>query len=249
MHNPFTLNAKTILVTGASSGIGKQVAISCSNMGAKVCITGRDKNRLNDTFKLLQGTGHWQAVCDLTVEEQRNNFIESLPALDGFAHCAGIITPVPIKFIEIKHIKQTMEVNFDSAVLMVSRLLKTKKLNKNCSLVFFSSISAHFPHNGGSLYSASKAAIEAYSRNLAREMKGMGLRSNCVVPAMVDTPMYEQAVANMNETAAEYSARYPLGIGKPEDVANATIFLLSRASRWITGTSLSLDGGYTLTVL
>jgi NAD(P)-dependent dehydrogenase (short-subunit alcohol dehydrogenase family) len=249
MSTPFHLTDKTILVTGASSGIGRQVAISCSNMGAKVCITGRDKDRLNDTFKLLHGNGHQQAICDLTVEEQRNAFIESLPPLDGFAHCAGIITPVPIKFIEAKHIKQAMEVNFDSAVLMVSRLLKAKKLNKNCSLVFFSSISAHFPHNGGSLYSASKAAIEAYSRNLAREMKGMGLRSNCVVPAMVDTPMYEETVKNMSQTSEEYSARYPLGIGKPEDVANATIFLLSQASRWITGTNLSLDGGYTLTVL
>jgi NAD(P)-dependent dehydrogenase (short-subunit alcohol dehydrogenase family) len=249
MSTPFHLSNKTILVTGASSGIGRQVAISCSNMGAKVCITGRDKERLNDTYKLLQGGGHQQAICDLINEQERNAFIQSLPALDGLVHCAGIIMPIPVKFIEAKHIKQLMEVNFESAVLIVSRLLKDKKLNKNSSFVFMSSTSSHFPYIGGSLYSASKAAIEAYSKTIAREMAGMGLRSNCILPAMIDTPMYEETVKNMNLTEEQYSGKYPLGIGKPDDVANAAIFLLSQASRWITGTNLHLDGGYTLTVL
>lgn len=218
-------------------------------MGANLCITGRDKNRLSETFHLLKGNNNTQATCDLVNETERNSYIESLPALDGFVHCAGIVLPAPVKFIESKHIRQLMEVNFDSAVLIVSRLLKAKKLNKNASLVFMSSIGAHFPYNGGSLYNASKAAIEAYSRNIAREMHGMGLRSNCIVPAMIDTPMYDETLKGMNLTEEQYSSKYPLGIGKPEDVANAAIFLLSPASRWITGTNLSLDGGYTLTIL
>jgi NAD(P)-dependent dehydrogenase (short-subunit alcohol dehydrogenase family) len=249
MSTPFHLTGKTILVTGASSGIGKQVAITCSEMGANVCITGRDTERLQATFTLLKGSNNIQLTCDLANETDRNKLVESLPALDGFVHCAGIVLPAPVKFIESKHIKQLMEINFDSAVLMTSRLLKMKKLNKNASLVFMSSIGAHFPYNGGSLYNASKAAIEAYSRNLAREMHGIGLRSNCIVPAMVNTPMYDETLKGMNLTEKEYSAKYPLGIGKPEDVANASVFLLSEASRWITGTTLSLDGGYTLTIL
>jgi len=249
MNNPFTLNAKTILVTGASSGIGKQVAISCSEMGAKVCITGRDKKRLDETFQLLKGTGHLQTICDLVNDDERSALIESLPALDGLVHCAGIIMPMPVKFIEDKHIQNVMGTNFNSAILLVSKLLKTKKLNKNSSLVFISSIAAHFPYIGGALYNSSKAAIEAYSRNIAQEMSGMGLRSNCIVPAMVDTPMYEETLKGIKLTHEEYSAKYPLGIGKPEDIANAAIFLLSEASRWITGTNLSIDGGYALTVI
>ena len=249
MSTPFHLTNKTILVTGASSGIGKQVAISCSTMGAKVCITGRDKGRLNDTFNLLQGNGHWQGTCNLASEEERNTFIESLPAIDGLVHCAGIAMPAPVKFIEPKHLAQVMNINFESVVLMVSRLLKTKKLNKDSSLVFLSSIGAQFPYIGGTLYNASKAAIEAYSRNIALEMYRSGIRSNCIVPAMIDTPMYEETIKSMNLTKEAYEARYPFGIGKPEDVANAAIFLLSPASRWITGTNLSLDGGYTLTAI
>ena len=249
MSNPFTLNAKTILITGASSGIGKQAAILCSEMGAKVCITGRDKKRLAETFQLLNGRGHYQATCDLVNENERTAFIESLPNIDGLVHCAGIIMPMPVKFIEDKHIQQVMGTNFNSAVLLVSRLLKTKKLNKNSSLVFISSIAAHFPYIGGALYNSSKAAIEAYSRNIAQEMSGMGLRSNCIVPAMVDTPMYEETLKGIKLTHEEYSAKYPLGIGKPEDIANAAIFLLSEAARWITGTNLLIDGGYALTVI
>jgi len=249
MSTPFHLTNKTILVTGASSGIGKQVAISCSNMGAKVHITGRDKNRLNDTFKLLSGSGHQQAICDMVNESERTAYIESLPALDGIVHCAGIITPFPVKFIEAKQIKALMEVNFESTVLLVSRLLKVKKMNKNSSIVFISSVSANSPYIGGAMYSASKAAVEAYSRNVAREMSGSGIRSNCIAPAMIDTPIYEDTIRGMNQTAEEYSSKYPLGIGKPEDVANAALFLLSDASRWITGTNMLLDGGYTLTTL
>jgi len=249
MSTPFHLNNKTVLITGASSGIGRQVAITCSEMGATVFITGRDKTRLDETFKLLKGNNHKQFTCDLVNETERNTVIDSLPNIDGLVHCAGIVLPAPVKFIEEKHIRQLMEINFDSAVLLVSRLLRSKKLNKDTSLVFMSSIGAHFPYNGGALYNASKAAIEAYSRNIARELHGSGIRSNCIVPAMVNTPMYDETLKGMNLTEEQYSGKYPLGIGKPEDVANAAVFLLSQASRWITGTNLSMDGGYTLTIL
>ena len=250
MSTPFHLNNKTILVTGASSGIGRQIAISCSNMGAKVVITGRDKKRLNETFGQLKEEGHFQMVCDLLVEDERIKFCEAIPALDGVVHCAGIVSPVPTKYIEEKHIKQVMGSNFEISVLLTGRLMRSKKINQNASFVFMSSISSHYPYNGGALYTASKAAIEAYSKNLAFENYTRGIRSNCLAPAMVDTPIYEKTKEGMYGVNPEkYPSLYPLGIGKPEDVANAAIFLLSDASRWITGTNLLLDGGYSLTLL
>ncbi|MGP8214213.1 MAG: SDR family NAD(P)-dependent oxidoreductase [Bacteroidia bacterium] len=250
MSTPFHLTGKTILVTGASSGIGRQIAISCSNMDAKVVITGRDKDRLDETFKQLKGTGHVQLICNLLSEDERIKFCEAIPALDGVVHCAGIVSPTPAKYIEEKHIRQVMGSNFEISVLLTGRLMRCNKINRNASFVFMSSISAHYPYNGGSLYTASKAAIEAYSKNLAFENYTRGIRSNCLAPAMVETPIYEQTKVGMYGADPEkYPSLYPLGIGKPEDVANAAIFLLSDASKWITGTELLMDGGYSLTLL
>src|SRR5581483_7868507 len=177
MSTPFHLTNKTILVTGASSGIGKQTAISCSEMGAKVVITGRDEKRLNETFSSLKGSGHSKFLCDLTDEKQRGEFTSSVPSVDGLVHSAGTVMPIPVKFIAEKHIQQVMGVNFNSAVLLVAGLLKNKKLNDSASLIFFSSISADYPYAGGSTYSASKGAIEAYSKNLALEILPKKMRS------------------------------------------------------------------------
>ena len=249
MNNPFQLNNKTVLVTGASSGIGRQVAISCSGMGAKVVITGRDKERLNDTFKQLHGEGHTQLTADLLNEEERTKFANAVPELDGVVHCAGIVSPVLAKYLEEKHFRHIMGSNFEIPVLLTGKLMRGKKINKGASFVFMSSVASKFPYNGGTLYSAAKAALEAYSRNLAFENYNRGVRSNCIVCAMIDTPMYEETIKGMQYTPEQYASRYPLGIGKTEDVANAVIYLLSEASRWVTGTELKLDGGYTLSLL
>jgi len=247
MSTPFHLNNKTILVTGASSGIGRQVAISCSAMGAKVIITGRDKKRLADTYSLLQGEGHSQFTCDLMDENQRSQMLDRIPSVDGFVHSAGVVLPVPVKFIAEKHLREVMGINFESAVLSVARLLKNKKLNDKASLVFFSSISVSYPYAGGSLYSASKGAIEAYSKNLAIEILPKKMRSNVIVPAMVKTPLYEETKnQSMYRNPEEYESKYPLGIGEPEDVANAAVYLLSDASKWVTGINLTLDGGFSI---
>jgi len=247
MSTPFHLNNKTILVTGASSGIGRQVAISCSAMGAKVIITGRDKKRLADTYSLLQGEGHSQFTCDMMDENQRGQMLDRIPSVDGFVHSAGVVLPVPVKFIAEKHLREVMGINFESAVLSVARLLKNKKLNDKASLVFFSSISVSYPYAGGSLYSASKGAIEAYSKNLAIEILPKKMRSNVIVPAMVKTPLYEETKnQSMYRNPEEYESKYPLGIGEPEDVANAAVYLLSDASKWVTGINLTLDGGFSI---
>jgi NAD(P)-dependent dehydrogenase (short-subunit alcohol dehydrogenase family) len=247
MSTPFHLNNKTILITGASSGIGRQVAISCSAMGAKVIITGRDEKRLNETYSLLKGEGHLKFICDLLDEKQRNELVAALPAINGVVHSAGVVMPVPIKFIAEKHLRYVMGVNFESAVLLVSGLLKNKKLNDNSSLIFFSSISVNYPYAGGAVYTASKGAIEAYSKNLALEIIPKKMRSNVIVPAMVKTSLYEETKnQSMYRSPEEYESKYPLGLGLPEDVANAAVYLLSDASRWVTGINLILDGGFSI---
>lgn len=247
MTTPFHLHNKTILVTGASSGIGRQTAISCSNMGAKLIITGRDEKRLAETYSLLQEKGHTQFIADLADENSRNELLNHISVIDGFVHSAGIVLPVPVKFIAEKHLRQVMSVNFESAVLSVARLLKNKKLNNGASLVFFSSISVNYPYAGGALYTASKGAIEAYSKNLAVEILPKKMRANVIVPAMVKTPLYEETKnQSMYRSPEEYESKYPLGLGAPEDVANAVTYLLSDASRWVTGTNLILDGGFSI---
>ncbi len=247
MTTPFHLTNKTIFITGASSGIGKQIAISCSEMGAKVIISGRDEKRLSETFSQLKGEGHLSYVSELTDETKRNELIDKLPSIDGFVHSAGIVLPVPVKFIAEKHLRTVMGINFESAVLTVARLLKNKKLNEKASLVFFSSVSVNHPYSGGSLYTASKGAIEAYSKNLALEIYQKRMRSNVIIPAMIRTPLYEETInQGMYRNVEEYESKYPLGIGRPEDVANAAIYLLSEASSWVTGTNLLLDGGFTI---
>lgn len=247
MSTPFHLNNKTIFVTGASSGIGKQVAISCSEMGAKLVITGRDEKRLAETFSVLKGEGHKKLTGDLLDEKQRNDLVSSLPDVDGFVHSAGVVMPTPVKFIAQKHMAHVMGVNFESAVLLVASMLRAKKLNDAASLIFFSSISVNYPYAGGATYSASKGAIEAYSKNLALEIIQRKMRSNVIVPAMVKTPLYEETKnQSMYRSPEEYESKYPLGLGTPEDVANATIYLLSDASHWVTGINLILDGGFSI---
>lgn len=247
MSTPFHLTNKTIFITGASSGIGRQVAISCSEMGAKVIITGRDEKRLDEAFSKLKGQGHSKFVCDLMDEKQRNELVGNLPNVDGMVHSAGVVMPVPVKFIAEKHLRYVMGVNFEAAVFLVSGLLKNKKLNDAASLVFFSSISVNYPYAGGATYSASKGAIEAYSKNLAIEIIQKKMRSNVIVPAMVKTPLYEETKEqSMYRSPEEYESKYPLGLGMPEDVANAAIYLLSDASRWVTGINLILDGGFSI---
>lgn len=244
MQTPFHLHGKTIFVTGASSGIGRSVAIEVSRMGGKVVITGRNAQALNETFQSLEGSGHSQTVADLMNEEQRRQLVNALPALDGFVHCAGVMNPFPIRFIDEKKLDETLKVNFGVPVWLMSDFMRGKKLNTDASVVFISSASAHYPYKGGALYCSSKAALETFAKVASLEMTAQRVRCNCISPAMVQTPMYDKAEQGMTKEAMDaYIAKYPLGPGKPEDVAHAAIFLLSGASRWVTGANLLLDGG------
>ena len=240
------LKGKTILVTGASAGIGAAVAKLCSDLGAKVCITGRNMDRLSEVSKQLGNESEF-FQADLTLEKDIDNLVKALPCIDGWVHCAGIIEPFPIKFIQSKHIKSMFTINFDSACLLTSKLMQLKKINSSASFVFISSISAQHPYNGGSLYAASKAALESFSRSIALEFSSKGVRSNCISAALVETEMFEKTKNALSETELlGVLSSYPLGIGKPMDVAHASAFLLSNQSSWMTGTTMTLDGGLLL---
>lgn len=245
-HNPFSLAGKTVLVTGASSGIGRQVCVSIAQMGGTVMGTGRDQGRLDETIGMLEGDGHRGLRGDLTKSEDRKALVEELPSLDGVVHAAGRTKLVPYAFLTESHLSDIYKTNFEAAALLMQSLLKKKLMKDGGSIVFIASTAGIMGAKAIAAYAASKGALIASSRVLALEVAPRGIRSNCLAPALVETPMATQTEESVSaETFAENRKLYPLGFGKPEDVANAAVFLLSDASRWITGTTIVLDGGCT----
>jgi NAD(P)-dependent dehydrogenase (short-subunit alcohol dehydrogenase family) len=245
MNDAFSLKGKVILITGASSGLGRQCAITISQYGGTAIITGRDEKRLKETYKSLEGKNHGFFIADLTIKEQLNSLVGTLPKLNGVVYSTGISALSPARFITREDIDNTFQISFDASVLLTSELLAQKKLQNNaCSLVFISSISTRYPFVGGALYISAKAALEAYAKVLSLELASKGIRSNCISPAFVKTPM-------LDDTAEKYSQEMVkkveelqiLGLGEPEDVANAVVFFLTDASKWITGANLILGGG------
>jgi len=247
MYNPFSLENKKILVTGASSGIGKAIAIECSKMGARVIITGRNEERLAETYKELVGEHPAYIVADLTKEEDIEHLVALTDSLNGLVNCAGLTIPKPFKFLQESDIETVMTVNFNAPLLLTQRLVKKKKLEKGGSVVFISSISGtKVSYIAGSIYSASKGAINGLCKGLALELAPQQIRVNTVVPGMVETN-----IVSGGEIAEEQleidRQKYPLKrYGKPEEVAYAVVYLLSGASSWVTGSNLLIDGGYTL---
>lgn len=243
--NPFSLDGKTILVTGASSGLGRQTAITASQMGAKVMVTGRDNTRLQETYDLLEGDGHKQFIADLTVQHDIDTLVASLPELNGVVFSTGISDLSPARFITAATIEKTFSISYTASVLLTAGLLAKKRFaKKDCSLVFISSISTRYPFVGGAMYISAKAAIEAYARVLALELAPKGIRVNCVAPAFVRTPMLDQTATNYSQQAVDMiEARQILGLGDPDDVANTIVYYLSNASKWVSGTNLILGGG------
>jgi NAD(P)-dependent dehydrogenase (short-subunit alcohol dehydrogenase family) len=243
--NAFDLKGKTVLVTGASSGLGRQTAITASEYGAKVIVTGRDAGRLEETCRSLQGEGHLQILADLTVQADIDKLVAELPEINGLVHSTGISELSPARFINAEVISRTFSISFEASVLLTAGILAKKKLAKgNSSIVFISSISTRYPFVGGAMYISAKAALEAYARVLALEMAPRGTRVNCVAPAFVRTPMLEETAENFSrEVVDKIEERQLLGLGDPEDVANTIVFYLSDASKWVTATNLILGGG------
>jgi NAD(P)-dependent dehydrogenase (short-subunit alcohol dehydrogenase family) len=247
MYNPFTLEGKTILVTGASSGIGRAIAIECSKAGATVALTARNEERLTKTCSMMEGTGHMVIIADLSNEQGRERLVEQSPVLDGVVHCAGLTKTMLFPFIDESSLNSVMEVNFTAPALISAQLVRKKKLTKNSSIVFISSISGNgCVWGGNSLYSASKGAVNGLMKNMALDLAAKGIRVNSVNPGMVETHIFDAGVITP-EQLEEDKKRYPLKrYGKPEEVAWAVLYLLSDAAAWVTGSAFVLDGGYTL---
>lgn len=247
MESLFFLNNKTILVTGASSGIGRSIAITCSQMGAKVFITGRNEKRLTQTYIDLEGNGHKKIIADLTDLTQLKNVVEQLPKLDGVVSNAGIVKSLITQSSEPEDVYDIFKINTFAPINLIQFLLQAKKLNKNSSIVFISSISGIYcGYIGGSLYGSTKAALNGFTKALALEVASRGIRVNTINPGMVDTNLLAETSISQ-EQLDEDIKNYPLKrYGKPKDVAYAVVYLLSDAAEWVTGTSLLIDGGYTL---
>lgn len=241
--NPFSLIGKTILVTGASSGIGRGIAIACSRMGATLYINGRNEERLKETLSALEGSGHSVAVGDLSVASDVELIVEQLPSLDGIVHCAGIGERTLCKNIGQADIDKMMGVNFEAPVMLQTLLLQKKKIKKASSIVFIASIAPFLPTVGSALYSASKGAMIAYANCLSIELAPRQIRVNCICPGMIWTDLIYRGGLT-EEELREDEQKYPLKrYGTPDDVANAVIFLLSDASSWMTGSCLKIAGG------
>jgi len=242
--NPFSLEGKRILVTGASSGLGQAIALQCARMGAEIVATGRDTTRLEQLqieLKTISDLSHRWLAAELTDPAQRDALVNGLGGeIDGLVHSAGISRLCPVKQITTKHFHEVIGINVEAPVLLTQAVLKKNLLRQDGAVLFISSVAAYIGVGGVGVYSGSKAALIAFARCLATELVKRRIRVNCLCPGIVETPLTANLVSDV-------SGHYPLGFGKPEDIANAAIYMLSDASRWVTGATLVMDGGLTIT--
>lgn len=249
MYNPYSLQGKTILVTGASSGIGQSVAIECSKMGAIVVITGRNKDRLQETYDMLEGSGHTQIPADLSSYPEIQKLVDECPKVDGVSHNAGIAKIIPVKRISQENLEEIVGTNAFGPILLTQLLVRNKKINNKGSIVFTSSLSGVYcVHYGESMYAASKGALSGFAKGAALELAAQGIRVNCVNPSIIQTNIFKnEGEIISDEQMQEKIQNYPLKrLGVTTDVSWAHVFFLSDASSWITGINLPIDGGYIL---
>lgn len=245
-NNPFSLNGKSVLITGASSGIGAATAIECAKMGATVTVTGRDHERLLRVFDSLEGEGHRMIAADLTDDVQLSELVNNLDMIDGAALCAGIGSMLPISFSTRKKLDSVFDTNFFCQVELLRLLQKKKKLNTGASIVGIASIGGIETHSMGiGAYGASKAAFRSIMKTAAKELAPK-VRVNCILPGQVNTPMVKQGDLT-DEQYETYRQTVPLKkFAEPIDIALGVVYLLSDASSHVTGSDLKIDGGVTL---
>lgn len=247
MYNPFSLEGKTILVTGASSGIGRTTAIECSKLGATLVLTGRNEEALLETQAQLIGENHTYVFADLSDEKNCEELIKQLPILDGCVSNAGMGKMLPVQFYSMDVLEDVFKINSFAPMLLLKHLVKKKKLKNPSSVVFTASISGFnniAPANG--IYGASKSALSAYMKYAALELAGKGIRCNAVHPGRVNTPLIANRLLSQEDVTKDM-AQYPLKrYAEPEEVAYAIIYLLSDASSFVTGSNLVIDGGRSL---
>lgn len=241
--NPFSLEGKIILVTGASSGIGRSIAVTCSKMGATVIINGRNKEKLQETLSMMDGKGHMIVASDLTDCASLGVMVGKLTKLNGIVHCAGTGQRIPCKDLQSEDINKVMDTNFMAPVMLQAEILRQKKIKKGASIIFIASIASWSPSFGNSGYSASKGAIISYANCLALELAPRKIRVNCISPAMVWTDLILKDGID-EEQLKEDESKYPLKrYGQPEDIAYLAVYMLSDTSSWMTGSNIKISGG------
>ncbi len=242
--SPYSLEGRTILVTGASSGIGRACAVMTAQMGARLILTGRDEVRLQETLTALEGTGHVARTLDLNDPAACSEWVRTVDPIDGLVYAAGIAQVAPFRMMSERHIQSQMDINFKAPILLTQALLKSKKINAGASLVYVAAVADRTAPVGSATYAASKAALITAVRSLALEVARQRIRANCVSPGYVRTPMFDQ----MKATASvdELVKLAPLGMIEPEEVAQSAVYLLSEASRWVTRSNLVVDSGLTI---
>jgi NAD(P)-dependent dehydrogenase (short-subunit alcohol dehydrogenase family) len=248
--NPFAMKGRTILVTGASSGIGRETAILLSRLEANVVITGRNALRLEETRSLMTGATHRTEVFDLTDADAIPEWVRRVTLqagpLNGLVHSAGVQQTTPLRVVSAARIEEVMRTNVVSAIMLVRGFRQKGCSSRGGSVVLISSVTGLIGQPGIAAYSASKAALMGFTKSAAMELAGEGIRVNCIAPGYVETEMAAEYRGNLPvQQFEEIEKMHPLGLGKPIDVANAVAFLLADTGRWITGTTLVVDGGYT----
>lgn len=248
MFNPFSLEGKTILVTGASSGIGRGIAVDCSKMGAKIVLTGRDEKRLTETLQMLEGEGHFIVIADISKQEDIESLAMQCPAVNGCVFSAGIAKLMPVKFIDRASLEEIINVNEMAPILLLAQLYRKKKLQNKASVIYIASLSGVYKSKiGESIYAASKGGIAGFVKEAALELSVKGIRVNTICPAFIQTEMtkmYDGAITKVEKQEDLYPLKR---LGVTQDVSYAAVYLLSDASSWVTGVNLPVDGGYCLT--
>lgn len=242
-----TFEDKFILVTGASSGIGRQIAIDLATRGAQLILLGRNLEKLEETKRLCPDSNQ---VSLLAKDLNDHDFVTALSHvlndnLDGIVFNAGKVKVNPIAFINCDDIDDLFDTNTKSNMLLMQFLLRKKKLNKNSSIVFVSSIATRKPTVGNSVYNASKSALNGFAHSLALEVAPKGIRVNTVLPGFVDTNILGRV--RTEEEIQKHLSEYPLGrFGTPKDISSLVSFLLSEDASWITGAQIPIDGGFSM---
>lgn len=251
MNNPFSLEGKNIIVTGASSGIGQQCAIDCAQMGARVVLISRNENRLYETLSKMKVGNHVVLPLDLKnvdlLTTKVNNLVNEIGAISGVVNCAGISSVTPLKLIKEADMTEMIRTNVYSALFLTREVCKMKNYDKSgTSIIFISSIMGLCGDSAKSMYSLTKGALQSACRSLAVELAPKSIRVNCIAPGAIETPINKDLPHMADpEKRGALEANHPLGLGRTTDVSNACVYLLSNAARWVTGQILAVDGGYT----